>query len=417
MLFMDFQYEGSRCREQTMMRDTVANRKRLQKVLDSIESEIASGVFDYEATFNKPKAKKKTVPLVLPTINDESNDEHSPLFSEFAEIWFTEVQVAWRKSYQITQRGVLDKYLQVYFGEKRVSQITKADVLAFRATLAKAPARKASETLSNRRINAIMKPLRQILNEAADRYQFNPVFQRIKPLKMKRSDVQPFSLEDVQRIINTVRQDYRSYFTLRLFTGMRTGEVHGLKWKNIDFERRLILVRESIVLNEEDELKTEGSMRDIQMNELVYEALRQQFKVTSHKSDYVFCLQNGKPIDNKNFLSRVWSPLLRHLGLQYRRAYQMRHTAATLWLASGEAPEWIARQLGHASTEMLFKVYSRYVPNLTRRDGSAMDRLLAQHILIAPVSGSLKMKSVNGELGAGAYELVSANNDESVGDL
>ena len=151
--------------------------------------------------------------------------------------------------------------------------------------------------------------------------------------------------------------------------------------------------------------------------EMVYEALRQQFKVTSHKSDSVFCLQNGKPIDNKNFLSRVWSPLLRHLGLQYRRAYQMRHTAATLWLASGEAPEWIARQLGHASTEMLFKVYSRYVPNLTRRDGSAMDRLLAQHILIAPVSGSLKMNAVKGEIDDGAYELVSANKNESVGDL
>ena len=55
----------------------------------------------------------------------------------------------------------------------------------------------------------------------------------------------------------------------------------------------------------------------------------------------------------------------------------MRHTAATLWLASGEAPEWIARQLGHTSTQMLFKTYSRFVPNLTRQDGSAIDRLLA----------------------------------------
>jgi integrase len=54
----------------------------------------------------------------------------------------------------------------------------------------------------------------------------------------------------------------------------------------------------------------------------------------------------------------------------------MRHTAATLWLASGEAPEWIARQLGHTTTEMLFRVYSRFVPNLTRQDGSAIDRLL-----------------------------------------
>jgi integrase len=59
-----------------------------------------------------------------------------------------------------------------------------------------------------------------------------------------------------------------------------------------------------------------------------------------------------------------------------RRPYQTRHTAATLWLASGENPQWIARQLGHSSTEMLFSVYSRFVPNLTRKDGSAFERLL-----------------------------------------
>jgi integrase len=176
---------------------------------------------------------------------------------------------------------------------------------------------------------------------------------------------------------------------VRFFTGMRTGEVHGLKWKYIDFERRLILVRESIVLNEEDELKTDGSLRDIQMTELVFGALQEQFKATGPLSEYVFCTRRGKPIDNQNFLNRVWAPLLRHLEIQHRRAYQMRHTAATLWLASGEAPEWIARQLGHTSTEMLFRVYSRYVPNLTRRDGSAMERLLKQHISLTPVSGVL----------------------------
>uniref|UniRef100_UPI001832A664 tyrosine-type recombinase/integrase n=1 Tax=Methylibium sp. TaxID=2067992 RepID=UPI001832A664 len=100
-------------------------------------------------------------------------------------------------------------------------------------------------------------------------------------------------------------------------------------------------------------------------------------EATGKLSDYVFCNREGKPLDNKNFTDRVWSPLLRHLGLKPRRPYQMRHTAATLWLASGEAPEWIARQLGHTSTEMLFRTYSRFVPNLTRRGGSAFDRLLA----------------------------------------
>ena len=68
-----------------------------------------------------------------------------------------------------------------------------------------------------------MKPPRQILNEAADRFEFNSAFRNIKPLKIKRSDVQPFTLEEVQLILATVRPDYRKYFTCRLFTGMRTG--------------------------------------------------------------------------------------------------------------------------------------------------------------------------------------------------
>ena len=58
-------------------------------------------------------------------------------------------------------------------------------------------------------------------------------------------------------------------------------------------------------------------------------------------------------------------------------AYQMRHTAATLWLASGESPQWISNQLGHSNSQMLFTVYGRFVPNMTRQDGSAIDRLLA----------------------------------------
>ncbi|MDP3474432.1 site-specific integrase [Hydrogenophaga sp.] len=389
-LFLDFKYQGLRLREQTALPDTPANRKRLVKVLERIETEIAVGSFDYQKTFGKP----------LPVKSDEVDAEEdqaasaaplpkpsTPPFKEFSELWYGEAVVSWRRSYAVTQRGAIDKYLIPFFGNKEVGQITKADVLAFRASLAKVTARKSTNTLSNRRINSVMKPLRQILNEAADRFEFTSPFRNIKPLKMKRSDVMPFSLEEVQRILTTVRADYRQYFTVRFFTGMRTGEVHGLKWKYIDFERRLILVRESIVLNEEDELKTDGSLRDIQMTELVHDALQEQFKVTAHLGEYVFCTKSGKPIDNQNFLNRVWAPLLRHLGLAHRRAYQMRHTAATLWLASGEAPEWIARQLGHTSTEMLFRVYSRYVPNLTRRDGSAMERMLKQHISVTPVSG------------------------------
>jgi integrase len=385
-LFMDFRLNGRRVREYTALADTPVNRKRLQKALDRIETEIVLGSFDYAKTFGKPLPQEHSpkpaddAQQVSGTYTQASHralpPANTPLFRDFANQWFTESAVQWRRSYCITQRGALDKYLIPEFGDKPLAQISKADVLAFRAKLSTLQARKADSTLSNRRINAVLKPLRQILNEAADRYEFNSAFRNIKPLRIKRSDVMPFTLDEVQSILGRVRDDYKPYFAVRFFTGMRTGEVHGLKWKYVDFQRRLILVRESIVLGEEDDLKTDSSQRDIQMTQLVYEALMAQHARTGKLSAYVFCNQAGNPIDNKNFINRVWAPLLRNLGLTHRKAYQMRHTAATLWLASGEAPEWIARQLGHTTTEMLFRVYSRFVPNLTRQDGSAIDRLL-----------------------------------------
>ncbi|MDA3921344.1 MAG: site-specific integrase, partial [Salinisphaera sp.] len=178
---------------------------------------------------------------------------------------------------------------------------------------------------------------------------------------------------------DTVRSDYKHYFMLRFFTGMRTGELHGLKWSKVDWEARQILIRETVDKGVVDYTKTDGSQREIAMSSVVHDALRAQHKVTGD-GEYVFVTRDGTPLDTTNVTQRVWYPLLRHLQLAPRRPYHCRHTAATLWLAAGENPEWIARQMGHTTTEMLFRVYSRYVPNLTRRDGSAFDRFVTNAI-------------------------------------
>jgi integrase len=386
LLFIDFRFQGERCREQTALLDSPANRKRLAKVLTRIEEAISVGTFNYRdffpnsknaVKFDQPTLDAQATPFAQAGVSTEQGDiKATPLFKDFAETWFAEKSVEWRASHKKTVRDDVDKLLVPRFGDQEVGRITKADILSFRADLAKVQARGKSSMLSNPRINKILNPLRQILGEAADRFDFRMPFQNIKQLKVKRVDVEPFSLDEVKRLIDTVRADFRNYLIVRFFTGMRTGEVNGLQWKYVDFERRLILVRETIVDGEEEYTKTDGSQRDIQMSQLVYDALKEQEKGTRSLSKFVFCNRDGKPLDYKNVTNRVWKPLLRHLGLKVRRPYQCRHTAATLWLASGEAPEWIARQLGHTTTEMLFRVYSRYVPNLTRRDGSAFERLL-----------------------------------------
>jgi integrase len=402
-LFFDFRFEDERCREYTLLNDTPSNRKTLQKVLDKIESEINAGSFVYENYFPNSKAleriakaradrvaKTSAVAIAVEGSAQAAGTVAAPValgptFKDFANQWVDEHSIEWRRSHIKSLLSTLNGRLIPEFGSRVVGSISKADVLAYRASLAKVQGRGDKIGLSPKRINEIMGLLRQILNEAADRFEFTSPLTNIKKLRQPRADVDPLSLVDVQRIIATVRPDYKDYFITRFFTGMRTGEVHGLKWKYVDFDLRVIRVRETFILGEDDYTKTDGSQRDIQMSQPVYDAMKRQLEVTGKLSDYVFCNLMGQPLDNKNFTDRVWYPLLRHLNLKQRRPYQMRHTAATLWLAAGEAPEWIANQLGHASTQMLFRVYSRYVPNLTRQDGSAMERLLASRMSQGPL--------------------------------
>ncbi|MFC5490350.1 site-specific integrase [Dokdonella soli] len=286
--------------------------------------------------------------------------------------WRAEMAPQWRRLHRQGVDDIFKKHLLPTFGERTLSEITKADVLTFRAGLAQRKGR-GGMPMSPSRINKIMCILRQHLNEAADRFGFTPAFRGIKPLKMRRPEVQPFSMEEVERIRTAIRADFRAYVTVRFFTGMRTGEINGLKWKYVDLEHGLILVRETFTDGEaEENAKTEQSIRDIPMLPMVREALEEQKKVRHQDSEYVFANANGAPIDAHNFANRVWYPLLRYLELEKRRPYQTRHTTATLMLASGENPEWIAKLMGHANTQMLFTVYSRFVPNLTREDGRAI---------------------------------------------
>lgn len=381
LLFFDFRYQSVRCREYTKLDDTPANRKRMQKVLDRIQQAITDGSFDYGAFFpgsaNAARFTANGAQGQLPLRG--ATRATTPAFRVFIEDWYRQSLPGWRRAHASTVRSTIDRHLMPHFGDTPVGAITKADLLAFRAQVATVKGRGGNAALSAKTVNRIMQLAGQALGEAAERYAFTNPSLRIKRLKQRRVDIQPFSLTELGRILEAVREDYRPYMTVRFLTGMRTGELHGLKWKYVDFERRVILVRETFVRGDVEYTKTDGSQRDIAMSAPVFEALKEQRRRTGHLP-YVFCSASGAPIDNDNFTHRIWYPLLRHLGLEPRRPYQTRHTCATLWLAAGENPEWVARQLGHVNTLMLFRTYSRFIPNLTRTDGSAFNALVANAI-------------------------------------
>lgn len=383
-LFFDFMWAGKRRREQTALDDTPKNRRQAEQVLRALSVDIDRGAFDYSRYFPNSRAGAEVVqtwgerqPEGPSQVAKVEGTASMPLFRDFAETWFSENEVRWRRTTRGTMRMVVDKHLFPIFGDRNVAEITRAEILAFRVEFSKRDGRRKGETISPKSVNDTMGVLKAILDEAAARFGFASPALNIKRLKVQRTDVQPFTLDEAKLLIETVRKDYRAYLTVRMYTGMRTGEANGLKWGNVDFKRRQILVRETFTHGEQDACKTDASWREIEMSQPVYDALLTHRPKEVKDDAYVFPNAVGEAMDNHNFTNRVWYPLLRHLKLKKRRPYQMRHTAATLWLAAGENPTWIARQLGHTSLEMLFRTYARWVKDMTRKDGSAFESLLA----------------------------------------
>lgn len=372
-LYLDFRFRNMRCREQTELNDTPANRKRLQVLLDKIQAEILLGQFDYAATFPNSRMLEK-LKQTADVISSRSGA--IPTFDAFAKTWFEEQKVQWSKSYTASVDNIVFGRLAVYFENVPVNEITKQQLLAFRTHVCGLEKKDGSK-LSASHVNRHMKLARAILEEAAERFSFKNPFGKIKPLKVPKSDINPFTLQEINQILENCRPDFKEYFLIRFFTGMRTSEIDGLQWKYVDLDNRQILVRQALVGGELGYTKTDHSQREIEMSEPVYQAFKDLQSRTGH-FQYVFVNKVGKPLEHNAVTKRVWYPLLRHLGIPERNPYQMRHTAATLWLAAGESPEWIAQQMGHANTEMLFRVYSRYVPNLTRKDGSAANAMFSK---------------------------------------
>ncbi|MGB1457885.1 Arm DNA-binding domain-containing protein, partial [Spongiibacter marinus] len=252
-LFIDFRINGKRFREQTLLEDSPRNRKKLEVYVQKMEAKILLGEFDYAEFFPNSSNIQKFLSLTTgasPGSNhnhtDQRLNDHGHIFSEFAYQWQQEKQVEWRASHARNIECVLNSSLIPFFGQKSLQEITKAEILTFRSELASKPGRGAPFR-SPKTINSHMTILKSILEEASDRYGFESPYKNIKPLKLQRSHVEPFSLAEVNQIIGAVRKDFKHYYTVRFYSGMRTGEIDGLRWEHVDFDRELIAVRETLV--------------------------------------------------------------------------------------------------------------------------------------------------------------------------
>jgi integrase len=386
-LYLDFRWHGFRCREATRLPDSPANRAQVKRLVRQIDGEIAARTFDYLKWF--PDGPKREIFAPPPTpVNGPAP------FADYVRQWLDDKSARLAPGTAYDWRRVVEGKLIPFFGSRLVSDIREEDVEAFLASLKRTPEpppapesggqrqRRASlGKLGNRRVNIIHQVLRQSLDRAVKRgwLETNPA-RHVDRLREEKTEIAPLSLEEVQRFLHEGlrNEEERRYFTVAFFTGLRPGELIGLQLDDIDWARHVIAVRRSVTRFGEGVTKTVGSARDVKMLAIVERALRAQCGASRLPGTWVFPNHVGGTLNITNLRERIWKPALRRTGLRYRTMYQTRHTFATLMLAAGEDPGWIADQLGHTSVEMVFRRYHRFIPNLTRRDGSAVSAWLAK---------------------------------------
>ena len=340
---MEFLFNGRRCRETVRVDPSPENIKRVKQKRDRVQMKIDFGEFDYAEEFPESKVAFEL-----------SNNKAALLtVSEMCEQWFKQSHKNWAYSTLKANSGRMDNHILPNFGQLRVCDFKPSHFREWQRKTKLNP-KTANEVHS-------------LLSQAFDYLVYDDIIERnpmksVKRLKTEREEVQPFNADERERILAALPEGYaRDFYEFAFWTGLRTGEQIGLRWENVDLERGVIFIRESIVNGRIAGTKTAGSNRthELHPNGL---AVLNRLPV---RTDYVFLdpatgqrwKYDGVPRE------RYWQAAIEISGVEYRKPYACRHTYASTFLSTGSNPLWVAQQLGHKDCAMIWKVYGRWLRN------------------------------------------------------
>ena len=152
-------------------------------------------------------------------------------------------------------------------------------------------------------------------------------------------------------------------------TGVRPEEAFGAEWRDVDLERRMLMVRRAFAKGRLKEYgKTAGSRRAVPLRARVVAAL----ETLPHRRGIVFPAPEGGRIEINNFRHRSWTPSLAAAGVKHRRIYDLRHTYATWSLAAGVDIFTLARRMG-TSVKMIDRTYGHLVAGADAYERELLD--------------------------------------------
>jgi integrase len=237
---------------------------------------------------------------------------------------------------------------------------------------------KLESGLSKRTVEYLHAVLHSALKQAV-RWELvhRNVTEAVDPPRPERKERPTFNLDQARLFLEAAQDDgWGALYMLVIQTGMRRGELFGLRWDDVDLDNGWLHVRQALAHDGKSFSlpKTAKGRRRIRLTAEAVEALRKH-RIAQHQerlqlgSDWrdhglVFCSSVGTPMNPDNFIKRQYKPLLRRAELPYIRFHDLRHTFASLMMPHVKNPQIVQQMLGHSRISTTLDVYSHLSPDM-----------------------------------------------------
>lgn len=362
---IDFMYQGIRCRETVPVNPTKSALKEQARKREVILYEIHQGKFDYSKHFpNSKKAKELS-----------NRKGYFVTIKELLENYLHESRSQKALSTWNDHRKSVDNILIPQFGHLSVSDLKLFHIREWELEL----------EVSAKRISNIISPLKSVIRHAIEMELIdkNPL-DSWRPKSNKqvslKEDINPFSLDDISSILNNLEGQARNYFQFAFFSGLRTNELIGLEWRDVNLSDETVYVQRAVVDGVAKSPKTKAGIRKLQLLPQALSALSMQKDYTFELGERVF----HNPKLNKPFYSdqavreSFWKPALKKAGIKYRKAYQTRHTYASMLLTAGVDPMIVAKLMGHEDWGMIRQHYGAWIKDVDNHVNTKIHHFLSQ---------------------------------------
>lgn len=305
--------------------------------------------------------------------------------SEYFDRWLEGVSPSLRPSTARRYRDVARLHIVSQIGNLRLSKLTPTDVQRLYAN-------RLAAGLSSTSVRHVHAVLHRALDQAVKAgLLIRNVTDAVDAPRIQSPEMRVWSTQEVTRFLKAAEGDeLEALWHLALTTGMRRGEILGLRWSDVDFNAGALSVRRTLSRGQTSRLepgepKTVAGRRRVALPGATVERLRRH--ATRQKAiwlavgpgysdrDLVFATHNGTPI-HPNTLARAFARLIERAEVPSIRFHDLRHTSATVLLARGEHPKVVQERLGHASISETLDRYSHVSKDMQQRAADQFDALL-----------------------------------------